>query len=80
MAPLGARRLFRDLLNQPADPLLLFLLRLRQQQQVLRRGHVVVHWRDETRSRSGKQNIHSRYMCIFMGSGKFMIRLVSNRR
>lgn len=41
---LGGRGLLGDLLDQTSHPLLLFLLRHGQQQQVLGRGHVIVHY------------------------------------
>lgn len=44
---LSGRRLLGDLLDQSAHPLLLLLLGHGQQQQVLGRGNVVVHWRGE---------------------------------
>lgn len=42
---LGWRRLLGDLLHQPAHPLLLLLLGYGQQQEVLGRRYVIVHWR-----------------------------------
>lgn len=38
------RRLLGDLLDQSAYPLLLLFLGYSQQQEVLGRGHVIVHW------------------------------------
>lgn len=41
---LGRRWLLGDLLHQPAHPLLLLLLGYGQQQEVLGRRYVIVHW------------------------------------
>lgn len=53
---LWRRRLLGNLLHQSAHPLLLLLLGHGQQQQVLRRGHVVVHWRGRLDSVSRETN------------------------
>lgn len=42
---LGRRGFLGDLLDQSAHPLLLLLLGHGQQQQVLGRGYVIVHWK-----------------------------------